>query len=339
MSDQDINYDPLDHYWIIATNPTQVFSTARGGYFATSDATYVAWAAIAGNVASNAATEAQVATEIAKSAKDYYAGSVGHGSQTFASDVTYDLTNPVPDLYFLSTTVGGTSFKMPAMNLPTSRPLGKSFEVWNNGSAFLNLCNNAGTTIAGVAAGMVVIVTPTGTGLTGVNGSFAPYYASTTIAEFSTDTGLGTSDTTVPTQKAIKTYVDAAPLGVIRTTPVTVDFHVGNNDTPIVLPPLPVGFTRYRVQLALLSGASADLSAATCGLFTAATGGGTAIVPAASAITVTSPAEDTNNNMQSFTVNNTGTQSHNQTTLYFRVGTGLVGAGTGKVVLAINPVS
>lgn len=117
----------------------------------------------------------------------------------------------------------------------------------------------------------------------------------------------------------------------------TVNFNVANTDTPLVLS-LPSGFTRYRLNGVFITGASASISTATVGVFTGTGGTGTTLVTN-SAVTVTSSSEDTNNNMQSLTVNNIGTQSHNQTTLQIRVGTAQGSAATAMVSFYIQPVS
>lgn len=116
-----------------------------------------------------------------------------------------------------------------------------------------------------------------------------------------------------------------------------VNFNAANTDTQIALQ-LPPGFTRYFVERVMISGANAVLTTATIGLFTAAGGAGTAIVTN-SAITVNSASEDTINNMQGLTVNNQNTQSHNQLTLFARVGTAQGAPATGKVTVVITPVS
>lgn len=113
-----------------------------------------------------------------------------------------------------------------------------------------------------------------------------------------------------------------------------VNFNSGNTDTAITVP-LPPAFTRYLVSSCRISGASASLTTATCGLFTAAAGAGTAIVASGTAITVSTASENTNNNAQSLTVANGGTQSYTQPTLYFRVQTPQGSAATANVTLTI----
>jgi hypothetical protein len=117
---------------------------------------------------------------------------------------------------------------------------------------------------------------------------------------------------------------------------VSVDFSA-DGDTIVPVTALPSPFTRYLINTVRLSGASADLSTATAGVFTAAGGAGVAIVTAASAITVTATADATNNNAQTMTLNNAQTTSFTaagQPNLYFRVaGTA---SGTGNVTIALT---
>jgi len=137
------------------------------------------------------------------------------------------------------------------------------------------------------------------------------------------------------------TYQPIATLNAVAFINVSVsgvNFNSANTDTQISFS-LPPGFTRYRVLNVAVSGASASISTATAGLFTASGGGGTAIVTGGSAITVTSNAEDTNNNMMVMTLNNSNTQSHNETTLFWRVATPQGSAATANVSIVIQPVS
>src|SRR5665213_1719703 len=83
----------------------------------------------------------------------------------------------------------------------------------------------------------------------------------------------------------------------VRLLPMLVDFNVANADT-IIPVSLPTPFTRYALNSIRISGASHSLTTATAGLFTAAAGGGVPIVTAASSITVSATADNTNNNLQ-----------------------------------------
>lgn len=120
-------------------------------------------------------------------------------------------------------------------------------------------------------------------------------------------------------------------------TASAVNFNSTNTDTAITIT-LPTGYTRYRVSTVFIHGASASISTATFGLFTATGGGGTAILTGQT-ITVTTAAEGTNNNMQSTGTTNASTQSFNNVTLYFRVQTAQGSAATGSVGISILPLS
>ena len=119
-----------------------------------------------------------------------------------------------------------------------------------------------------------------------------------------------------------------------------VNFNSTNTDTAIPIS-LPTGFTRYLVSNVRISGASASISTATFGLFTASAGGGTAIISAGTVITVTTAADGTNNNAQINNATNTGTQAYTLAgfpTLYFRVGTPQGSAATASVEVIIIPL-
>ncbi len=116
-----------------------------------------------------------------------------------------------------------------------------------------------------------------------------------------------------------------------------VNFNTTNQDNPININ-LPSGYTRYRVEQILISGASASLSTATCGVFTATAAGGVPIVTTGTAITVTQTAADTNLNTQSFTINNQNTMSLSDPTLYFRVQNPQGSAALGNVSIFYQPI-
>lgn len=125
--------------------------------------------------------------------------------------------------------------------------------------------------------------------------------------------------------------------GMFQLTILQVNFNSTNTDNPIPIN-LPVGFTRYRIHQIILSGATASLSTATCGVFTAQGAGGLGVVETGTAITVTQTAGDTNNNMQSFTIVNQNTLALIDTTLFFRVQTPEGGAALGNVTVVYTPL-
>lgn len=116
-----------------------------------------------------------------------------------------------------------------------------------------------------------------------------------------------------------------------------INFNATNTDNPIPIN-LPAGYTRYRPTLILISGASASLSTATCGMFTQQAAAGTQVVASGTAITVTQTAVDTVNNMQSLTIANQNTMSLIDTTLYFRVQTPQGSAALGNVSVFYKPL-
>jgi hypothetical protein len=118
-----------------------------------------------------------------------------------------------------------------------------------------------------------------------------------------------------------------------------VNFNSANTDNAITIT-LPPGFTRYRINALIISGASASLAGATFGVFTATGGGGTAILAAGATTTVSTASESTNNNSQQITLTITNTtMSFNNAILYFRVGTAVGSAATATVGFWIVPLS
>ena len=125
--------------------------------------------------------------------------------------------------------------------------------------------------------------------------------------------------------------------GMLASIVQNINFNSANTDNPIAIN-LPTGYTRYRIHQILLSGATASLSTATCGVFTAAAAGGTAVVTTGTAITVTQTAGDTNQNLQSFTLNNQNTMFFIDTVLYFRVQGAQGVAALGTVSVFYQPL-
>ena len=100
-------------------------------------------------------------------------------------------------------------------------------------------------------------------------------------------------------------------------TITAVNFNQINFDNQILIN-LPAGYTRWRCDRVLISGASGSISTATAGLFTATGASGTQIVSSGSAITVVSSSIDTNNNMQSMTITDQNTMALSDTAVYWR---------------------
>ena len=116
-----------------------------------------------------------------------------------------------------------------------------------------------------------------------------------------------------------------------------INFNSANTDTPISIG-LPSGYTRYRVDKILISGATASLATATCGVFTQANAAGTQVVTSGTTITVTASTSDTNNNMQALSINNQDTMSLIDPVLYFRVQNAQGSAALGNIMVLYEPL-
>lgn len=108
--------------------------------------------------------------------------------------------------------------------------------------------------------------------------------------------------------------------GLFVSTMLGVNFNNANTDNAINVN-LPAGYTRYRIDRIVISGASGTLTTATVGVFTEAAALGTAIVASGSAVTVSTASSDTNNNMQSLTIVDQNTLAWIDTPVFFRVQT------------------
>lgn len=118
-----------------------------------------------------------------------------------------------------------------------------------------------------------------------------------------------------------------------------VDFNT-SGDTGMFIT-LPTGYTRFQINSVVLSGASHSLTTATCGLFTAASGGGVAIVTGGSTITLSATANATNHNSQALTVNNSGTLTYNSASnliLFFNIANPEGTAATATVTILYTPL-
>jgi len=125
--------------------------------------------------------------------------------------------------------------------------------------------------------------------------------------------------------------------GMLVSGVIAVNFNAGNTDTAIPIN-LPAGYTRYRIHGINISGASASLSSATCGVFTAQAAGGVAVVTSGTAVTITTSLADTSNNAQSLTVNNQNTIALSDPVLYFRVQTPQGVPATANVSIFYQPL-
>jgi hypothetical protein len=118
---------------------------------------------------------------------------------------------------------------------------------------------------------------------------------------------------------------------------IAVNFNATNQDNAIDIN-LPSGYTRWRCNRILISGASGTLTTATCGVFTQTSAGGVAIVSSGTAITVNTSLIDTINNMMALLVNNGGTLAYSDTVIYFRVQNPQGVAATANVSVYYEPL-
>ena len=118
-----------------------------------------------------------------------------------------------------------------------------------------------------------------------------------------------------------------------------MNFNSANTDTqiPVILP---AGYTRYLVSTIRISGASASLTTATFGVFTATGGGGTTILTTTSC-TVSTASDGTANNLQSVAsgVSTVSFTLSGFPNLYFRVVAAEGSAATANVEIQIVPLS
>ena len=126
-------------------------------------------------------------------------------------------------------------------------------------------------------------------------------------------------------------------LGLFRSDVLGINFNAANSDNPISIN-LPVGFTKYRIDRIVISGASGTLSTATCSVYTQPAAAGVNIVASATAITIVTSLGDTNNNMQSLTIVTQNTLALVDTTIYFRVQTAQGVIATGNVSVFFEPL-
>lgn len=126
-------------------------------------------------------------------------------------------------------------------------------------------------------------------------------------------------------------------LGLFRSDVLGINFNATSTDFPISIN-LPVGYTKYRIDRILISGASGTLTTATCSVYTQAAAAGVNIVASATGITITTSLSDTVNNMQSLTVVAQNTTAFVDTTIYFRVQTAQGVIATGNVSVFYEPL-
>jgi len=125
--------------------------------------------------------------------------------------------------------------------------------------------------------------------------------------------------------------------GMFSSTIQGVNFNLAASDNPIPIN-LPIGFTRYRIHDILISGANANCSSATVGVFTQPAAAGVAVVSAGTACTVSSTTPDAPNTMQSLTIINQNIVAFVDTVLFFRITNAQGTAANANVTVNYEPL-
>jgi hypothetical protein len=125
--------------------------------------------------------------------------------------------------------------------------------------------------------------------------------------------------------------------GVFSSVILGVNFNSASSDNPIPIN-LPIGYSRYRIHDILISGASANCSSATCGVFTQPGGGGVQVVTNNTAVTVSSTVPDANNTMQALSINNQNIVAFVDTVLFFRINNAQGTPATANVTVNYEPL-
>lgn len=106
--------------------------------------------------------------------------------------------------------------------------------------------------------------------------------------------------------------------GLFVSTVTQQNFNSALTDYPIPIG-LPVGYTRFRVEKIIISGANTSLVGATCGVFTGADGTGIVVVLANSSVLVSQSSANVVGSMQSLPINNQDTLALQAGALFFRL--------------------
>lgn len=132
-----------------------------------------------------------------------------------------------------------------------------------------------------------------------------------------------------------------AHMGLTMASTASVNFNSANTDSGIVVP-LPPGYTRVALFRAYISNASASLVGSTVGIYTTTGAGGTALITPATAVTVSTSADNTAGNTQSINLATAASQVSASLptpgTIYFRIGTATVSPATADVTFFYVPL-
>lgn len=141
---------------------------------------------------------------------------------------------------------------------------------------------------------------------------------------------------------ALLAATDITHVGLINYKITGINFNSANTDNSFTLTAPAGTYSRYQILRVYISHCSASITTATFGVFSAAAGGGTAIVASGTAGTVSTASENTANNTQSALVavgaSNTST-SINFTPIFFRVQTPQGSAVTCDVTFQVEWIS
>lgn len=187
----------------------------------------------------------------------------------------------------------------------------------------LTLTNATGLPLSGLSGLGTGNATALGVNV-GSAGAFTPNNANNTFSGTNNFTGSFT--------------INSAFTGSLVAKLTGVNFNSANTDNSIAIP-LPSGFTRYRVSSIIISNSSlATLTTCTFGIFTAASGGGIAIVASATACAITSNTNATSGNGQAPSLALNSATSFTNTPLFFRVQTAQGATATADVSIFYSPI-
>jgi hypothetical protein len=231
----------------------------------------------------------------------------------------------------------GATTQTVTLPVTSTLALGRAFKFVNQSSGAVTINSSGGNAVLVLAANtsaIIVCILLTGTTAASwsVDYMVAPQMATNTVK------GNITGGTANAADLTFAQLWGAMKLGGMQFQATGVNFNSANTDTAIAIT-IPTGFTRYRISSINLSGASASLTTATCGVFPSAAGAGTAIVASGTVISVSSASENTNSNSQALTIVSGANISFTHTTIYFRVQNPQGSAATGNVIVNIQPLS